>query len=193
MIETSYNIILASGSAARKNMLRSAGIDFTVMPADIDEAEVQNNMYGEKASDIASALARAKAKHVAAQREDVIVIGSDQVLECGGQIFTKAGTIEEAREKLKTLRGKTHILHSAVSINGDWVHTDSADLTMHDFDDAFLESYLQNAGDILTSCVGAYAIEGIGVQLFEKIEGDYFTILGMPLLPLLNKLREMST
>lgn len=187
-------LILASGSRARQNMLKSAGIRFAVMPADLNEQAIIDS-HGDNDSDYAAVLAAAKAQHVAQKNPDDLVIGSDQILLCEGRVLSKAKSISEAREKLKFLRGKTHFLTSAVAVAmGDevlWSYSATAHLRMHNFDDAFLDSYCDNAGDALTACVGAYEFEGLGAQLFEEIEGDYFTILGMPLLALLNYLRDV--
>lgn len=184
-------LILASKSSARQNMLRAAGLEFEIRPAEIDESVAQSS--NAPPSEVAQELARAKALHVAAGHPDALVIGSDQILECEGQILTKAANKDEAREKLKTLRGKTHSLISAVTLAKNdeilWQQTGNAFLTMHNFNDDFLESYIERAGEALTRSVGAYELESTGVQLFETIKGDYFTILGMPLLPLLTYLR----
>jgi len=186
-------IILASGSAARQKMLRDAQVDFTAQPADIDEAALQNSMKDHAPQDIALALAQAKAQHIAQQSKEALVIGSDQILEMDGVLFSKAATSDDARDKLHRLRGKTHRLISAVAVarGGQilWSHSAQAHLTMHNFDDAFLQEYLKKAGNVLTSCVGAYALEELGPWLFEKIDGDYHTILGMPLAPLLHYLK----
>lgn len=185
-------LILASGSKARQDMLRKAGLDFTAIPADIDEAAVLDSAGG-LVADKAQELAREKALHVAKSNIEAYTIGSDQVLELDGQIFSKAANKDEALEKLKALRGKTHRLISAVAVaRGEdvlWQSHDSVALTMHDLDDDFLRAYCARAGDVLTSCVGAYALEEHGSWLFQKVEGDYFTVLGMPLLPLLAYLR----
>lgn len=186
-------LILASGSKARQSMLRGAELDFDIVPADLDEAALIKRHEGSP-EDIAALLAREKALDVAKHDNASYTIGSDQILTLNGKIFSKAKDAHAAREKLKALRGKTHRLISAVAVaRGDgilWQYTAHADLTMHDFDDAFLETYMVKAGDALTTCVGAYALEAEGAWLFEKIEGDYFTILGMPLLPLLDWLRQ---
>ena len=185
-------LILASGSLARQNMLRAAGLEFETYPADIDE-EIRQ-ISGSPPLDIALSLACEKALHVSAKNPDTLVIGADQILQYEGKIMSKAANENEAREKLKTLRGKTHNLISAVAVAKNdkvlWKNTACAFLTMYNFDDEFLETYIEKAGAALTRSVGAYELESIGVQLFENIEGDYFTILGMPLLPLLTYLRQ---
>lgn len=184
-------IILASKSKARATMLKNAGIEFEIRPADIDETKEQQS--GASPMDIAQNLAAQKALAVAKNADDALVIGADQILVCEGGLLTKAASKDEAREKLKTLRGKTHQLISAVSVaKGDkilWGTAQAAFLTMHDFDDDFLQEYLEEAGEALTRSVGAYELESSGVHLFENIEGDYFTILGMPLLHVLTYLR----
>lgn len=185
-------IILASGSQARKNMLQAAGVDFKAIPADVDEATlIENTQDPEHA---ATLLAQQKAQHISQQHQNALVIGSDQILECDGDMFCKAPDKSAAIKKLKTLQGRTHTLISAVSIaqNGKilWSHTSTARMTMHALSNDFITRYAEAAGDILTQCVGGYAYEEHGAWLFKKIEGDYFTILGMPLLPLLTYLRE---
>ena len=189
-------LILASQSVARKNMLDAAKVKYTAIPADLDEDSITDEAVkgGKTPAQIASILASEKAKHIAKDHADALVIGSDQILECEGSMLTKASDENEAREKLKSLRGKTHHLISAVCVargsQSLWQETQTANLTMHNFDDAFLDKYIVDAGIALTRSVGAYELESLGVNLFEKIEGDYFTILGMPLLPLLSYLRD---
>ncbi len=187
-------VILASKSAARKNMLKSAGLHFTSEPANIDEAALINTQ--KKAHDIktiTTKLAQAKALHISAQYPDALIIGSDQTLEFNGKLISKSRNSFEAEEKLKEMRGNTHTLHSAVCV----AHSETilfsicnnAHLTMHNFDDDFLIDYMTRDPDALTSCVGGYKIEGAGSWLFSEIKGDNFTIMGMPLLPLLNYLQ----
>lgn len=188
-------LILASGSAGRRSMLEAAGLKFEVIPAEIDESKIQISLRKENFSPeaITARLAREKSLSVSVLNNDAYVIGSDQTLVLDGEIFTKAKTVSEAREKLKILRGKTHILNSAVCVTvaGEVVfeNMQCAKLKMKDFDDEFLESYLVAAGDSVTKCVGAYAIEGVGAWLFDTIEGDNFTVVGMPMLPLLDFLQ----
>ena len=191
MYTNKHPIILASGSRARNEMLQNVGLEFQKIPADIDEDTILKSMHeeGTLPEDIAVKLADEKALHISKQNPDALVIGSDQVLEQDGEIFQKATDLAEARAKLEKLKGKTHQLISSVSIaqNGEvlWRDCDTASLTMHDFDDAFLDEYLQNAGEDILACVGAYAFEKYGAWLFKEIDANYFTILGMPLLPLL--------
>lgn len=190
-------IILASTSRARREMLAAAGVAFTVEAADVDEPAIRKTLLVAKSAatppQIADALARAKAEDVSQRHKGSLVIGGDQVLALGTELLTKAKDEAAARATLKKLRGMTHELHSAVALAVDgrvlWTHTGTARLKMRDFSDAFLEEYLTRAGDRVGQSVGAYELEGLGVQLFDKIEGDYFTILGLPLLPLLAELR----
>ena len=189
------DIILASKSAGRREMLEGAGLIFQCVPATIDERSIEEKLQQiESLNDnIALELAKEKALAISVQHNESIVIGSDQILECGGVALHKAANQEEAKEKLQHLSGKTHRLISSVCLARGgkilWSAVQSAELTMHDLDDDTLDDYLAKAGGALTSCVGAYALEGHGSWLFSKIEGDYFTILGMPLLPLLTELR----
>jgi septum formation protein len=190
-------IILASTSRARREMLAAAGVAFTVEAADVDEPAIRKTLLAAKSAatppQIADALARAKAEDVSQRHKGLLVIGGDQVLALGTELLTKSKDEAAARATLKKLRGMTHELHSAVALAVDgrvlWTHTGTARLRMRDFSDAFLEEYLTRAGDRIGQSVGAYELEGLGVQLFDKIEGDYFTVLGLPLLPLLAELR----
>lgn len=191
-------IILASASKARSRMLLAAGIGVVVQPANIDEEAVRTalSVPGETMppGDIALVLAEAKASEIAVQHPGSLIIGADQVLALGSDILSKPGSIADAHRQLKMLRGHTHELHSSVScVRADktlWRYTESASLTVRNFSDGFLQDYLNQEGEDVCNSVGAYQLEGRGAQLFSKIEGDYFTILGMPLLPLLNFLRE---
>lgn len=190
-------IVLASTSRARREMLAAAGVAFTVEAADVDEPAIRKTLLAAKSAatppQIADALARAKAEDVSQRHKGSLVIGGDQVLALGTELLTKAKDEAAARATLKKLRGMTHELHSTVALAVDgrvlWTHTGTARLKMRDFSDAFLEEYLTRAGDRIGQSVGAYELEGLGVQLFDKIEGDYFTVLGLPLLPLLAELR----
>lgn len=199
MLETSQ-VILASGSRARYSLLKSAGLAFTVIPADVDETAVRETLMSDNPEidpiDIADVLARVKGEAVSAANPDSLIIAGDQVLALGPEIFSKPTDIESARECLKKLRGQTHQLHSAVVLaeNGEvtWAHVETADMTMRNFSTMFLSEYLVKAGDAVCHSVGGYQLEGLGIQLFEKIDGDYFTILGLPLLPLLAELRQRN-
>jgi septum formation protein len=186
-------LILASKSGARIAMLRGVGLEFECVPADIDEREVEERMQHARSDEIASELARVKAAAVSQKHPNALVIGSDQILDFGGTRLHKSETRDDAVEKLDAMAGKTHHLISAVSLvqGGQelWSACDRAALKMHDLDRAALADYADRAGDAVMDCVGGYALEAHGAWLFEKIEGDYFTILGMPLLPLLGELR----
>lgn len=191
-------IVLGSGSRARREMLAAAGVHFTVQAADVDEPAIRARMRKEDADvdpkKIAAVLAAAKAEDVSGKIAGSLIIGADQVLALGDELLSKAPSIDAAREALRKLRGRTHELHSAVAFAEDgkitWAHVATARLTMRDFSDAFLDDYLLRAGDQVRQSVGAYELEGLGVQLFDKIEGDYFTVLGLPLMPVLAELRE---
>lgn len=187
-------LVLASGSAARQGMLRQAGLNFSVLPAQIDESALLDGRADDPPAEKALFLAREKALNVSRENIDALVIGSDQILCLGEVIFSKATSREDALGKLKMLSGRTHRLISAVAVarNGKilWDHSDHADLTMRVLDEDSLRRYADFAGDALTSCVGAYQIEGAGAWLFSKVAGDFFTIMGMPLLPLLGYLYE---
>ena len=189
-------IILASKSAGRRTMLENAGLHFNSVPSDLDEAHIIDDLKGQgrDISFIALELAKAKALYISKQYPDALVIGSDQILELDGQLISKANTAQEARTKLEMLRGKKHTLISAVSVaRGEeilWHDIDEAQLVMRDVSDKFLDLYCEKAGDALVHCVGAYELEGLGSWLFSSIKGDYFTILGMPLLPVLGYLSD---
>jgi septum formation protein len=188
-------LILASESASRKAMLTAAGVPFTTKAARIDETAILESMRAANAKprDIADALAELKAMKVSRSAPGALVLGCDQMLDCDGQMFEKARSRDEARQTLMALRGKRHRLTSAAVIAlGDapiWRHADEATLIMRNFSDAFLEDYLENAGEIVTASVGAYALEGLGAQLFSAIKGDAFTIRGMPLVQIMEALR----
>lgn len=191
-------LVLASKSPARAALLRNAGLDFLSEPAGVDEAAVKRRMKAEGAppEDVATALAEAKALRVAGESAGALVIGADQVLAFEGAILSKPADRKAARRQLLALRGKTHRLVTAVVLaSGEsvlWRHCETADLAMRDYSDAFLADYLAAMGQSVTRTVGGYELEGLGVQLFERIEGDYFTILGLPLLALLAALREQE-
>jgi septum formation protein len=190
-------LILASGSRTRREMLQAAGLAFTIVPADIDEAALRAHLLSSKPgitpAGIAEELARAKAETVSRDHPQALVIGSDQVLSLGETIFEKPRDLNDARDCLMKLRGVEHELHSAAALarHGDvlWTHTDTARLTMRTFSPAAVDEYLARDGADVCRSVGAYQIEGHAIQLFEKVDGDYFTILGLPLLPLLSELR----
>ena len=188
-------VVLASASAARARVLRAAGVAFAVEPAAIDEATLTASMIAEGAdgATVAAALAELKARRVSKHHAGALVVGADQVLTCEGRLFAKPETLAQAGADLRALRGRSHELLSAVCVVCDdkslWRHLSRARLEMRPFSDALLEHHLEAAGVGALASVGAYQIEGVGTQLFSRIEGDYFAILGLPLLPLLDFLR----
>ncbi len=189
-------LVLASSSKSRRAILASAGIPIEVAPADIDERAIEVEAGGADPGAIAALLAQAKARAVAARQPGRLVLGADQTLALGRQRFHKPADRAAAREQLRVLRGRTHELHSAIAlVRGDTVlfeHRAVARLTTRSFSDAFLDAYIEAAGDAVTASVGAYQVERNGIQLFERIDGDHFTILGLPLLPLLDFLRRQN-
>ena len=190
-------LVLASESTVRAKLLTSAGLTFDVRPAGVDEGALKKSKIGMAANDLAEVLAHEKARAISRDSIKAMVIGSDQILDCEGQIYDKPVGEKGVRSHLRSLRGRTHRLVSAICVAEEgeivWSHVAVANLTMRDFDDIFLEHYIQRAGLEVQSSVGAYRLEDIGIQLFERIEGDYFTILGLPLLPLLAFLRKRGT
>jgi septum formation protein len=197
-------LVLASRSEVRGKILAAAGIRFELSPAQIDEraleaqAGVQAGVQAGilDAASVAAVLARAKAAAVAKRWVNRLVLGADQTLALGGGRFSKPANRAAAAEQLRQLRGKTHMLHSALALmrNDDVLFecVETAHLTMRNFSDHFLDAYLEAAGDAAWASVGAYQLEGVGVHLFERLEGDYFTILGLPLMPLLAYLRDQG-
>jgi septum formation protein len=190
----SVGVVLASKSAARRAVLEAAGVPFEVAVAGVDEEAMKASLLADGVTprEIADALAELKAIRVSRSRPD-LVIGADQTLELDGQLYDKAETLEAARARLKLLRGKPHKLHSAVVVAKEgtpiWREVVTATLTMRDFSDDFLEGYLAREGEAALGSVGCYRLEDLGAQLFSRIEGDYFAILGLPLLGLLELLR----
>jgi septum formation protein len=186
-------LVLASKSASRRALLQGAGIPIEVLAADIDERGIETKAKLADPGAVAALLAREKAIAVSVQHPDRLVIGADQTLALEQRRFSKPADRTAARDQLKALRGQSHALHSAVAIMRDgkpvFEHCAVARLTMRAFSDDFLESYLDAVGDAVLASVGAYQVEGLGVQLFERIEGDHSTILGLPLLPVLAALR----
>src|SRR5215813_8140768 len=188
-------LVLASASPFRRRMLEAAGLSFAVAPADVEEAAVKDGLLrsGSSLPAMAEALAVAKAEAVSTRLPDALVIGADQVLACGAEMFDKPASVAEAREQLVRLRGKTHELHTAVALaaagKAVWTRLQTATLAMRPFSDAFLAEYLARLGERVRHTVGAYEIEGPGIQLMEHIERDMFTVIGLPLLALLSELR----
>jgi septum formation protein len=186
-------IVLASQSASRRAMLEQARIPFEAVPARIDERGIENELKGASADAVALALAEAKAVAVSATRSDLFVLGSDSLVEVEGRRFNKPRSREDAAAHLRFFSGKVMQLHSAAAFARDgvvrWKTAAMASLHVTDMSDAYIEDYLGTEWPAVSGCVGVFRIEDRGVQLFEKIEGDYFTVLGMPLLPVLSALR----
>lgn len=190
-------LILASASRTRHHMLQAAGLAFLVVPSTINEAALREELRNKNASispkRIATELARAKALQVSRENPEAMVIGSDQVLAFGAETISKPENVEAARVALERLRGQKHQLHSAVALAEGgkllWSAVDTAHLTMREFSPQFLDEYLVRGGADICLSAGAYQIEGLGIQLFEKVTGNHFTILGLPLMALLAELR----
>jgi septum formation protein len=177
-------------------LLENAGLSFESLAADIDERKIEAGLAGAGADEIALVLARAKASDVSARSAGAIVIGSDQTMSLENRVYHKPTSVAEARENLLSLSGRTHRLNSAVAITRDgelmWEHIAHADMTVRELSPRFIDHYLARVGEKVFGSVGAYQLEGEGIQLFSRIDGDYFTIIGLPLLPLLAKLRELG-
>lgn len=186
-------LILASQSSARKAMIEAAGLEVTVRAARIDEEAVRQAARAEGSSPTEAALLLAGLKATRVHEPAALVVGADQILECEGVWFEKPKDLAAARTQLLALRGRRHVLHTAAVVHHDgaeiWRHIASPALTMRDFSDGFLEHYLALEADQVTASVGAYRLEGPGIQLFSRIDGDHTAILGLPLLPLLGLLR----
>ena len=195
MSRSALPIVLASKSIARTQVLAGAGVRFVAVDAGVDEGVIKHGLLGRGATphEVARVLAEEKAKAASLQHEG-LVIGADQTLDFRGRLFDKAQSLAEARTRLIALRGEPHQLHAglAVAVAGEIImsRVDSATLVMRDFSDVWLDGYLARNVEALLGSVGCYLLEGEGVQLFERIDGDYFTILGLPLLPLLHFLRK---
>ena len=187
-------LVLASRSAARRGMLVAAGVPVEVRPADLDERSLESGAASAGPGTVAAFLAREKALVVARANPGRLVVGADQTLALGARRFAKPADRAAAGEQLRALAGRTHELHSAVAFVQDttmlFEHVGVARLTMRPLSDRLIDLYLDAAGDAATASVGAYQIEGLGVQLFERVDGDYFTILGLPLLAALDFLRQ---
>ncbi len=188
-------MVLGSASVVRGDILRGAGVSFVVEASTVEEGPIKDacRKQGLNVEETAMALAEAKAADVAARHPGALVIGADQILECGQRWFDKPQNTDAARDTLRALRGRRHRLVNAVTVNRDgeflWRHLEPATLTMRDFSDAFLEQYLEDGGADILASVGAYRLEQSGAQLFTTVEGSYFTVLGLPLLALLEFLR----
>lgn len=188
-------LILASGSAIRRQLMANAGLQFQVEPAHVDEALVKQDLAREGAGPVALAetLAELKARQVALRHPEALVLGCDQVLACGDMLFDKPVDLDHVAGHLQALSGKTHSLHASLVIQqGErriWHVNRRADLTMRKLSPDFIKGYVDAVGPQVMTSVGAYQLEGLGAQLFSRIEGDYFTILGLPLLDLLDFLR----
>jgi septum formation protein len=192
LTERRPGIVLASRSSARRAVLDGAAVPYEATVSGVDEDAVKAEMLGAGPRAVAEALAERKAMRVSKGRPE-LVIGADQTLEFRGELYDKVATLAEARRRLQTLRGKAHMLHSAVTVaragKPVWAETVTATLTLRDFSDAFLDDYLAREGEAALGSVGCYRLEGMGAQLFSRIEGDYFAILGLPLMGLLELLR----
>lgn len=191
MVESPF--ILASRSNARQKLLQNARLNFEALPADIDERTIQQESGLRDGGAVAEHLARSKALHVAGLKPGRTIIGADQTLALGGELFNKPADRTAAASQLRALSDRTHYLHSAVVVAQDsdvlFSHVAVAGMTMRALDDETIAQYLDQAGDAALQSVGGYQLEGLGIRLFERIDGDYFTILGLPLLPLLTFLR----
>ena len=191
--EKSGRLILASRSAARRAMLTGAGVSFAIQDAGVDEDAIKIRLTGIDPAGLALELARAKALAVSRQDPDAWVLGSDQTLDLEGTMVSKAPDLEAARLRLLSMRGRTHHLNAAAALaHGGvvvWSGVDTARMTLRHFSDGFLDHYMAAEGEVLLGSVGCYRLEGMGSQLFDRVEGDYFTVLGMPLWPVLAELR----
>jgi septum formation protein len=191
-------LVLASASPFRRQLMQNAGLVFEAEAARIDERAIEAPLEagGATPEEVALALALAKARDVSGRHPDALVIGSDQTLSLGDRVYHKPRDVEEAAEHLRSFSGRTHQLNCAIALvrGGEtiWEHVSHARLTARPLTEAFIAHYLSRVGTTVLSSVGAYQLEGEGIQLFDSIDGDYFTILGLPMLPLLNKLRELG-
>ena len=192
------SLVLASASPFRQALLKNAGLSFDAQPSGIDERTVEKPLVdgGVSPKDIALVFAEAKAQAVSEDETDALVIGADQTLSLGDELLHKPADMEAARRHLLKLSGRTHQLNSAVVLSrgGEtiWRHVESADMTMRPLDPGFIGRYLSRVGDVALQSVGAYQLEREGVQLFQQIKGDYFTVIGLPMLPMLAELRRLE-
>ena len=190
---TGERLILASRSAARSEMLTNAGVAFRVEDANVDEDAIKTALVGVDTAEMAVELAMAKALAVSRRDPDAWVLGADQTLAFDGGLVSKAASPVEARSRLISMRGRTHQLHSGAALARDgmvvWSGVDTAEMRMRDVSDDFLDAYLAAEGEKLLASVGSYRLEGLGAQLFEAVDGDYFTVLGLPLWLVLAELR----
>lgn len=188
-------LILASGSQIRQQILRDAGIAFEIVKSNVDEDRLKQAHPELSPAAMAILLAKAKAEQVSRQHPDAFVLGADQTMELDGELLDKLPRRELARARLTIMRGKPHQLHAGLAMvragQPVWEHQQTSTLWVRPFSDAFMDDYLAEAGDELTASVGAYAFEGLGSQLFERIDGEFHAILGLPLLPLLAALRDL--
>ncbi len=193
MSDVPRGLILASASQGRARLLQGARVPFTIQAAHVDEDQIKAELAGEGADAIAARLAEEKARAIAGDHNDALIIGADQILECEGRLFDKPKDRAAAENHLRDLRGRNHrlVTAAAVVLGSDllWQTVAETRLTMRDVSDEFIDAYLDSVGDDALASVGAYRLEDMGAQLFSKIDGDYFTILGLPLLELLELLR----